>query len=139
VPEGEIRAAGGILWRSISGLPDDAVVEVALVHRPRYDDWSLPKGKAEDGESDEDCARREVVEETGLRCELGAELASTSYRDARGRRKRVRYWAMRPLNGRFEGRHEVDEVRWLPLDEAEEELTWSRDRTVLRSLEEVLA
>jgi 8-oxo-dGTP pyrophosphatase MutT (NUDIX family) len=79
------------------------------------------------------------VEETGLRCDLGPELASTSYRDARGRRKRVRYWAMRPLNGRFVAHNEVDEVRWLPLDEAERALTWSRDRAVLRSLEEALA
>jgi 8-oxo-dGTP pyrophosphatase MutT (NUDIX family) len=130
-----VRAAGGVVYRSGA----DERLDVLLVHRPRYDDWSLPKGKAKPGESDEDCARREVVEETGLRCDLGPELASTSYRDARGRRKRVRYWAMRPLNGRFVAHNEVDEVRWLPLDEAERALTWSRDRAVLRSLEEALA
>jgi 8-oxo-dGTP diphosphatase len=130
-----VRAAGGVVYRAGA----DGRLEVLLVHRPRYDDWSLPKGKAEDGESAEDCARREVVEETGLHCELGPELAPTSYRDARGRRKHVRYWAMRPLDGRFKARREVDEVRWLPLDEAERALTWRRDRAVLRSLEEVLA
>jgi 8-oxo-dGTP pyrophosphatase MutT (NUDIX family) len=130
-----VRAAGGVVYRPGA----DGRLEVLLVHRPRYDDWSLPKGKAEDDESDEDCARREVVEETGLRCELGPELASTSYRDARGRRKHVRYWAMRPLDGSFEPRREVDKVRWLPLDEAEDALTWRRDWAVLRSLEEALA
>jgi 8-oxo-dGTP diphosphatase len=130
-----VRAAGGVVYR-----PGEAgELEVLLVHRPRYDDWSFPKGKAEPGESDEDCARREVVEETGLRCELGAELASTEYRDARGRPKRVRYWAMRPVDGRFDSHREVDEARWLPLEEADRTLSWSRDRKVLRSLEDALA
>jgi 8-oxo-dGTP pyrophosphatase MutT (NUDIX family) len=130
-----VRAAGGVVYRP----GEDGEPEVLLIHRPRYDDWSFPKGKAEPGESDEDCARREVVEETGLRCELGPELASTAYRDARGRSKRVRYWAMRPLDGRFQPHREVDETLWLPLDEAERTLSWSRDRDVLRSLEEALA
>jgi 8-oxo-dGTP pyrophosphatase MutT (NUDIX family) len=130
-----VRAAGGVVYR-----PGEAGEhEVLLVHRPRYDDWSFPKGKAEPGESDEDCARREVVEETGLRCELGAELASTEYRDARGRPKRVRYWAMRPVDGRFDPRSEVDETRWLRFEEAGRTLSWSRDRKVLRSLEDALA
>jgi 8-oxo-dGTP pyrophosphatase MutT (NUDIX family) len=68
------------------------------------------------------------VEETGLRCELGPELASTSYRDARDRRKHVRYWAMRPVDGSFEARHEVDEVRWLPLAEAPGLLAYKGER-----------
>ena len=86
---GVVRAAGGVVTR---GEPP----EVLVVHRPRYDDWSFPKGKAEPGERDEDCALREVEEETGLRCELREELPSTSYTDARGRPKRVRYWLMTP-------------------------------------------
>jgi 8-oxo-dGTP diphosphatase len=130
-----VRAAGGLVHRP----RDDRGTEVLLIHRPRYDDWSFPKGKAEQGESDEECALREVAEETGLRCELGPELASTAYRDARGRRKRVRYYAMRATDGRFEPRREVDEVRWLTLRDAERALTWKRDIAVLRSLAETLA
>ena len=67
------------------------------MHRPRYDDWSLPKGKADEGESDAACALREVEEETGLTCVLGDELPSTHYRDSKGRDKTVRYWAMEPI------------------------------------------
>ena len=73
---------------------------VVVVHRPEYDDWSFPKGKADPGESDEDCALREIEEETGLRCELGEELTTTRHRDTKGRPKRVRWWLMRPLAGR---------------------------------------
>ena len=127
-----VRAAGGVVYRG------DGEIEVVLVHRPRYDDWSLPKGKAEPGESDEDCARRETAEETGLHCELGPELASTEYRDGHGRPKRVRYWAMQPLDGHVEPHREVDEVRWLSLEDAERMLTWKRDLAVLRSLEDAL-
>lgn len=124
-----VRAAGGIVVRrGPGGRP-----EVLLVHRPRYDDWSFPKGKAEPGESDEDCALREVEEETGLRCELGSELAVTRYRDGRGRRKQVRYFLMRAA-GEPRGRNEVDRVRWAPLAEADALLTWQRDRSVLASL-----
>ena len=88
---GVIRAAGGVPVRQAGGD-----LEVLLVHRPRYDDWTFPKGKAEPGESDVECALREVEEETGLRCELGRELPSTSYVDGKGRPKRVRYWLMHP-------------------------------------------
>ena len=93
-----------------------------------------PKGKCDGGESDEDCALREVQEETGLDCELGEELAATSYRDRHGRPKRVRYWSMRPIGGEFAPIDEVDEVRWLPVDEARELLTYGHDVTVLESL-----
>jgi 8-oxo-dGTP pyrophosphatase MutT (NUDIX family) len=113
---------------------DDGGVEVLLVHRPKYDDWTLPKGKAFPGESDDECAVRAVEEETGLRCALGGELASTRYVDSRGRPKVVRYWAMTPLDGSFEPHPEVDEVRWLPLAEAEDALSHERDRAVLASL-----
>jgi 8-oxo-dGTP diphosphatase len=104
---------------------------VLLVHRPAYDDWSLPKGKAYEGESDEDCARREVEEETGLRCELGRELPSTRYRDAKGRPKVVRYWAMDATEGEARPQAEIDDVAWLPLREAKRRLTWERDQAVL--------
>ena len=103
------------------------------MHRPKYDDWTLPKGKAEPGESDEDCARREVEEETGLRCELGEHLADVGYIDRQGRPKTARYWAMRPLAGRFVPGDEVDETRWLPVGEAIELLSYARDEKVLQA------
>jgi 8-oxo-dGTP pyrophosphatase MutT (NUDIX family) len=109
-------------------------IEVVLVHRPRYDDWTFPKGKAHDGESDEDCAIREVEEETGLRCELEDELPSTAYRDAKGRDKVVRYWSMRPVGGVARAQNEVDAVEWLPVAEARRRLSYGRDREVLESL-----
>ena len=108
--------------------------EVLLVHRPRYDDWSLPKGKANEGESDEACALREVEEETGLRCELEFELPSSRYRDERGRPKVVRYWAMRPVAEGSPRDAEVDELRWLPLEAAARLLTRENDRVVLAAL-----
>jgi 8-oxo-dGTP diphosphatase len=111
---------------------------VLLVHRPRYDDWTLPKGKCTAGEEDLDCALREVEEETGLQCDPGAELASTSYRDSKGRPKTVRYWAMKPLSGSFAPGDEVDGTRWLPLREAARMVSYARDRDVLDSLERAL-
>ena len=105
----EVKAAGGVVWRR-----GDRGIEVALVHRPRYDDWSFPKGKLDAGESWEDGALREVEEEIGLRCRLGHELPHTSYRDPKGRAKVVRYWMMEPLDGEFVPSNEVDEMRWLP-------------------------
>jgi polyphosphate kinase len=125
----EVRAAGGVVWRR-----GEQGIEVLLVHRPRYDDWSHPKGKCDSGESDEACALREVQEETGLDCSLGDELVATSYRDRHGRPKRVRYWSMRPIEGHFEPIDEVDQVRWLPIDEARQLLTYGHDITVLDSL-----
>ncbi|HEX5265878.1 MAG TPA: NUDIX hydrolase [Acidimicrobiales bacterium] len=125
-----IRAAGGVVWQS---RPDGSV-EVLVVHRPHYDDWSLPKGKRDPGEDDETCALREVEEETGLRCRLGAELASTSYVDRKGRPKAVRYWAMTPDSGVVAADNEVDEVRWVGIEEAQALLSYPRDRHVLASL-----
>jgi 8-oxo-dGTP diphosphatase len=116
----------------------DREVEVLLVHRPKYDDWSLPKGKCTEGEDDLACALREVEEETGLRCEPGAELASSSYHDSRGRPKTVRYWAMEPRSGSFTPHTEVDEARWLPRSEAAAVLSYARDREVLASLDDRL-
>ena len=126
---GVVRAAGGVVVR---GEPD--ALEVVIVHRPKYDDWTLPKGKTEPGETDEECALREVREETGLRCELLGELESTSYRDALGRPKIARYWLMRPVGGKLGARHEVDRALWVPLAQAEEQLTHGRDVGVLRSV-----
>jgi 8-oxo-dGTP diphosphatase len=120
-----VRAAGGVVRRD---------GEVLVIHRPKYDDWSLPKGKLDDGESWEDAAVREVEEETGFRCSLGRELASTSYTDSRGRPKVVRYWLMRPEEGEFEPTDEVDEIAWLTPEEAAERLSYSRDREVLEAL-----
>jgi 8-oxo-dGTP pyrophosphatase MutT (NUDIX family) len=102
------------------------------VHRPRYDDWAFPKGKCADAESDEACALREVEEETGLRCELGRELVSTAYIDARGRPKVVRYWLMHAVDGDFEPGDEVDAVRWVGVEEARALLSYERDDAVLR-------
>jgi 8-oxo-dGTP diphosphatase len=123
-----VRAAGGIVTR------EEPVLEVLVVHRPRYDDWSFPKGKASEGESDEDCALREVEEETGLRCELGAELGSTSYVDGRGRPKHVRYWLMRPIGDELAFRHEVDDARWAGIAEARGLLTYAHDVELLEKL-----
>jgi len=126
-----VQAAGGVVWRR----RPDGTVEVAVVHRPKYDDWSLPKGKLDGGESHEDAARREVLEETGLLCELGAELASTSYVDGKGRPKVVRYWSMTVLDGAFRPSEEVDELRWLTPDAAAALVSNRLDAEVLASFE----
>jgi len=126
-----VQAAGGVPMRR----RHDGVVEVLLVHRPRYLDWTFPKGKVQDGERDEDAALRELREETGLVCELGRELAGTRYKDPKLRDKTVRYWAMENCSGRFESNDEVDRIEWLTLDEAAGRLSHRRDLDVLRSLE----
>jgi 8-oxo-dGTP pyrophosphatase MutT (NUDIX family) len=126
-----VQAAGGVVWRRTPV----GVIEVLLVHRPRYDDWTVPKGKLEPGEDHAGAALREVAEETGLRCELGPELVSTSYRDRRDRPKQVRYWAMTQAGGDFVATEEVDEVRWLTLDRARALLTYPRDTAVLAAIE----
>jgi 8-oxo-dGTP pyrophosphatase MutT (NUDIX family) len=131
--DGVVRAAGGIVLRR---APKGAW-QVLLVHRPRYDDWSLPKGKADHGERDEETALREVEEETGLRCTLGAPAGRTRYRDSKGRDKVVHYWLMAPesdqaaADGTFVANDEVDEVRWCSVGEATEQLTYAHDRKLL--------
>jgi 8-oxo-dGTP pyrophosphatase MutT (NUDIX family) len=124
-----IRAAGGVVVRERDGRP-----EVLLVHRPRYDDWTFPKGKAALGETDEDCALREVEEETGLQCELLDELPSTEYRDGQGRTKRVRYWRMRPIGDELAFEHEVDDAVWLSPADARDRLSYDRDVEVLADM-----
>ena len=125
----EVRASGGVVWRRANGG-----LEVAVVHRPKYDDWSFPKGKLVPGETWEEAALREVEEEVGLRCRLGHELPPTSYRDPKGRAKVVRYWMMEPLDGEFAPSREVDEMRWLPAREARDVLSYEHDRELLREV-----
>ncbi|WP_230423681.1 NUDIX hydrolase [Streptomyces radicis] len=130
VGEGEewVRAAGCVLWRAAPGAPEG--IEVALVHRPRYDDWSHPKGKLDEGESAADAARREIREETGAVCVLGAPLPTARYR-AKGRPKEVVYWVAEAVAGEFEPNSEVDQVRWLPPSDARAELTHPANRALL--------
>ena len=125
-----VRASGGIVVRNGSDGP-----EIVLVHRPRYDDWSFPKGKRDPGETDEQCAVREVEEETGLRCTLGRELLPVSYADAKGRAKLVRYWEMRVIGERpFTPNDEIDDVRWVPLAEVPAWLTYRHDSDVVSNV-----
>ncbi len=127
-----VRAAGGIVCR-----PGPAgLVEVAVVHRPAYDDWSFPKGKLDPGESLEVAAVREVAEETGFDCELLGPIGCTEYTDRRGRSKTVCYWRMRPAGGRFTPGSEVDQLRWLTVEEALPLLSYDRDRAILLQLGE---
>jgi 8-oxo-dGTP diphosphatase len=122
----EVRAAGGVVWRDGA-----AGREVAIVHRPRYDDWSLPKGKLLPGEDWLEGALREVEEETGLRAEPAEELEPARYRDRKGRDKLVRWWSMRAIGGSFEPNDEVDDLRWLAPDEAIEALDYEHDRRLV--------
>jgi 8-oxo-dGTP diphosphatase len=122
----DISAAGGVLIRD-----GDGGREVAVIHRPKYMDWSLPKGKLEEGEGWLEAALREVEEETGYRCEASVELPRVSYLDRKGRRKLVRYWLMRPLDGEFEPHGEVDELRWVGWEAAGTILTYPHDRELV--------
>lgn len=129
-----IEAAGGAVWRSNSRGQH----LVLLVHRPAYDDWSLPKGKLMMGEAALDAAQREVLEETGLSCDVGPELPSVRYTDRKGRPKRVRYWAMQRKGGRFVPNREVDRIEWLRLEDAGERLTYAHDVAVIEALADLL-
>jgi 8-oxo-dGTP diphosphatase len=117
-----------VLWRPNG---DASSPEVAIIHRPRYDDWSLPKGKVDPGETEPVTAVREVYEETGYSSVLGRRLAAVSYPIPQGRKK-VRYWAARIVGGDFSPNVEVDELKWLPVSEAMEQLGYPHDRKVLR-------
>jgi 8-oxo-dGTP diphosphatase len=122
----EVFAGGGVVV--------DEVGRILLVHRPRYDDWTFPKGKLDPGETIEECALREVAEETGFACALGAEVAVTRYVDHKGRDKLVRYWLMTVIGGAFEPNDEVEEIRWVTRDEAAGLLSYERDHDVLRAV-----
>jgi 8-oxo-dGTP pyrophosphatase MutT (NUDIX family) len=129
--EGEghrIAAAGGVLVRADQGHEP----RIAVIHRPKYLDWSFPKGKLEADEGWLEAALREVEEETGFRGRPIRELPPVRYRDARGRPKLVRYWLMEPLEGEFSPDDEVDQIRWLAEAEASELLTYPHDRELLR-------
>ena len=122
----EVQAAGGLIVRD---------GRVAVVHRPKYDDWSLPKGKLDPGESWEDAAVREVEEETGVRARIVAELAPAHYRDRKGRPKTVRWYRMDVVDaGPFEPDAEVDELRWLAPEEALALVSYDHDRALLETL-----
>jgi 8-oxo-dGTP diphosphatase len=127
----EVAAAGGLVTRPGT----DGGLEVVLVHRPKYDDWTFPKGKVEAGERDEDAAAREVREETGFDCALGDEFATVCYVDARGRTKRVRYWLMTIAGGVARiPNDEVDDLRWLAPADASTLLTYPHDQDLARRL-----
>jgi 8-oxo-dGTP diphosphatase len=127
----EVKASGGVVWRR-SGA---GTLEIVLVHRPRYDDWSLPKGKLDPGEGWEEAALREVEEEVGLRCRLGEELPPVYYRDNKGREKAVRYWLMQPDDGAapFTPNDEVDEMRWVEVEDAVALLSYPHDAELVRT------
>lgn len=143
VPHTVVRAAGAVLWRpggDGQGDPRDPV-EVAVIHRPRYDDWSLPKGKVDPGEIEPVTAVREIVEETGFRAHLGRRLMSVTYPIDAGTKK-VRYWAARvdpEFRGEFTPNDEVDKLIWMPVSEALNQLGYKDDRAVLRRFAELPA
>jgi 8-oxo-dGTP pyrophosphatase MutT (NUDIX family) len=124
-----VLAAGAVLWRCSD---DGGEPEVAVIHRPRYDDWSLPKGKVEVGESEPLTAVREIHEETGYSSHLGRRLSSVSYSVEKQGIKKVQYWAARIVDGEFTPNDEVDELKWLPVSAAVKQLQYPHDRKVLR-------
>ncbi|SIS07567.1 NUDIX hydrolase [Williamsia sterculiae] len=120
-------AAGGVLWRTGSS----GVVEVGLVHRPRYDDWSLPKGKTERGETLLATAVREIGEETGQQVRIGRHLTSVSYETNNHTHKHVEYWSARSVGGDFAPNEEVDELAWFSIADARKKLSYRLDVTVV--------
>lgn len=122
-----VQAAGCVLWRRSSAHQ----LQLALVYRPKWADWSWPKGKLKRGETHQEAARREVLEETGHTCRLGAELPSARYIDHQDRPKEVRYWAAEATGGAFEPNDEVSDLVWLTPDEAPGRLTHERDRGLI--------
>jgi 8-oxo-(d)GTP phosphatase len=129
-----VYAAGAVLWRQGSANSADPELEIAVIHRPRYDDWSLPKGKVDPGETAPVAAVREVFEETGHHATLGRQLAMVSYPIDQGVKK-VYYWAARSTSGEFAPGSEVDELVWLRVADAMQKLGYEQDRKVLRRFE----
>jgi 8-oxo-dGTP pyrophosphatase MutT (NUDIX family) len=129
-----VQAAGGVVTRTGA----DGTIEYLVVHRPRYDDWSLPKGKLEPGESAKDAAMREIAEETGVRVELGAALPATEYVDRHGRPKVVHYWQMTPVGATsWEPGEEVDEIRWITFAQTVVLLSYEHDRRLVAVVEDI--
>ena len=124
-----VQAAGGRVLRRQRGA-----LQLAVVHRPVHQDWSFPKGKLEEGETFDEAARREVQEEIGMSCRLIRFIGHTEYVDRKGRAKAVAYWVMEATGGSFTPNLEVDELRWVPLDEAYRLLTYPRDRELVAVL-----
>jgi 8-oxo-dGTP pyrophosphatase MutT (NUDIX family) len=131
-PHDLMRAAGGVIYRATK----QSKIEVALIHRPHREDWSLPKGKLDPGESFEACALREVFEETGFTCAPERFLGVTEYIHRKGRPKIVAYWLMRIVDGDFTPNEEADEIRWCSISEAIELATYDRDQELLELLSE---
>ncbi|WP_425559789.1 NUDIX hydrolase [Kitasatospora terrestris] len=135
-----VLAAGAVLWvpgpLKKNGV-DRKKPRIAVIHRPKYDDWSLPKGKLEPGEGWRVAALREVREETGMSCVLGEELPAQHYR-VQGRPKEVRYWAAVPTGGAFRPNREVDRLEWLAPKKAKARLTRAQDRLLVDALLELL-
>jgi len=129
-PDVEVWAAGGIIGRSVGKR-----IEVLLAHRPHQRDWTFPKGKLDEGETLRACARREVLEETGLACTTHERLDPIFYRDARKRRKAVVYWTMTVDSGVYVPNDEVDAVGWFDPQSADAVLTYGHDRAILRGLD----
>ncbi|MFG2559167.1 NUDIX hydrolase [Streptomyces sp. NPDC048496] len=131
---GTVQAAGCVLWRR---SPFTDGIELALIHRPKWSDWSHPKGKLKPGEAFRDAAIREVREETGMTCDLGAALPTARYL-VEGRPKEVRYWAAQATGGAFAPSREVDRMLWLPPPAARGRLTHERDRELVTVLLDAL-
>ena len=125
-PEIEVWAGGGVVWRRVDGR-----LELLLVHRDRYDDWSFPKGKIDAGETLAECALREIEEETGLRCRPSKRLDLVTYPDARVRAKGVAYWLMTVESGEFVPNDEVDACGWFDLESSRAVLTQPRDAALV--------
>ena len=126
-----VWAAGGVVWRAVHEGVDGGDLELLVIHRPRYDDWTLPKGKVEAGDADlKATARREVWEETGLHCRLGADLGEVGY-TAKGRPKVVHYWSMQAEEGSFAANHEVDQAEWMTPEAARDRLVYAHDVEVV--------
>lgn len=122
-----VRAAGGLVVRATEDGP-----VLLVVHRPAYDDWSLPKGKLDTGEGDQDAARREVTEETGVDARIIGDAGTVEYEDARGRAKIVRYFVMEPVAHAARAPDaEVDVIEWWPIADAIASLTYAHDRDLV--------
>ena len=123
----QVPAAGAVLWRPHE---DSGAPRIAVIHRPRYDDWSLPKGKLDAGEIEPVAAVREILEETGQSAFLGRRLGLVSY-PIPGGVKIVRYWAARAGGGDFVAGDEADDIRWLSISDAKKRLSYPSDRKML--------
>lgn len=127
-----IHAAGAVLWRHAPG--DNDAIEIAVIHRPKYQDWSLPKGKLDPGETPVLAATREVEEETGIRSRLGRYLGKVTYPVPGHRKlKRVDYWAAQFIDGEFDPNIEVDQLTWQRLDQVMDALSYPMDRQIVRA------